>query len=185
MPSAPALAGAGGGKTELLDERGDLELPAFYGRMIERKLLGDKTKAGFYKKERGAEGEMRLALDWKTLEYRPAQRPKFASLEMAKNVDSLGERVRMLTGFGGEKLDKAGHFLWRALSETFTYSANRIPEISDTVVEIDRAMRLGYNWEMGPFELWDAIGVPASVERMKQEGKPVSANVEKLLACRL
>jgi 3-hydroxyacyl-CoA dehydrogenase len=179
---APALAGAGGGATELLDERGDLELPVFYGQMIERKLLGDKTKAGFYKKERGAEGETRLALDWKTLEYRPAQRPKFASLEMAKSVDSLGERVRMLTGFGGEKLDKAGEFLWRALSETFTYSANRIPEISDNVVEIDRAMRLGYNWEMGPFELWDAIGVPASVKRMKQEGKPVSANVEKLLA---
>ena len=179
---APALAGTGGGKAELLDERGDLDLPLFYGQMIERKLLGDKTRAGFYKKERGAEGEMRLALDWKTLEYHPAQRPKFASLEMAKNVDSLGERVRMLTGFGGEKLDKAGHFLWRALSETFTYSANRIPEISDTVVEIDRAMRLGYNWEMGPFELWDAIGVPASVERMKQEGKPVPANVEKLLA---
>ncbi len=88
----------------------------------------------------------------------------------------------MLTGFGGEKLDKAGQFLWTALSEVFTYSANRIPEISDNVVEIDRAMRMGFNWEMGPFELWDAVGVPASVARMKQEGKPVSANVEKLLA---
>jgi 3-hydroxyacyl-CoA dehydrogenase len=178
----PALAGAGGGAAELLDERGDLELPAFYDQMIERKLLGDKTKAGFYKKERGAEGEKRLALDWKTLEYRPAQRPKFPSLEMAKTVDSLGERVRMLTGFGGEKLDKAGQFLWTALSEVFTYSANRIPEISDNVVEIDRAMRMGFNWEMGPFELWDAVGVEASVARMKQEGKPVSANVESLLA---
>ena len=178
----PALAGAGGGGTELLDERGDLELPAFYDQMVERKLLGDKTKAGFYKKERGAEGEKRLALDWKTLEYRPPQRPKFPSLEMAKTVDSLGERVRMLTGFGGEKLDKAGQFLWTALSEVFTYSANRIPEISDNVVEIDRAMRMGFNWEMGPFELWDAVGVEASVARMKQEGKPVSANVESLLA---
>ncbi len=106
----------------------------------------------------------------------------FLSLEMAKTVDSLGERVRMLTGFGGEKLDKAGQFLWTALSEVFTYSANRIPEISDTVVEIDRAMRMGFNWEMGPFELWDAVGVEASVARMKKEGKPVSANVEKLLA---
>jgi 3-hydroxyacyl-CoA dehydrogenase len=178
---APALAGAGGNDVELLDERGDLELPAFYDQMIERKLLGDKTKAGFYKRERGPEGEQRMALDWKTLEYRLAQRPKFPSLEMAKTVDSLGERVRMLTGFGGGQLDKAGQFLWTALSEVFTYSANRIPEISDNVVEIDRAMRMGFNWEMGPFELWDAIGVPASVERMKQEGKPVSANVEKLL----
>jgi 3-hydroxyacyl-CoA dehydrogenase len=179
---APALAGAGGGDVELLDERGDLELPPFYDQMIERKLLGDKTGAGFYKKERGPEGEKRLALDWKTLEYHPTQRPKFPALEMAKNVESLGERVRMLTGFNGEKLDKAGQFLWTALSEVFTYSANRIPEISDNVVEIDRAMRMGFNWEMGPFELWDAIGVPASVERMKQEGKPVAANVEKLLA---
>ncbi len=174
----PVLAGAGGGEAELLDERGDLELPPFYEQMIERKLLGDKTRAGFYKKE----GEARLVLDWKTLEYRPAQRPKFASLEMAKNVDSLGERLRMLTGFGGEKLDKAGEFLWSAMSELFTYSANRIPEISDNVVEIDRAMRLGFNWELGPFELWDVVGVPASVERMKQEGRPVSANVKKLLA---
>ena len=179
---APALAGAGGGPDTWLDERGDLELPAFVGQMLERKLLGDKTRAGFYKKERTPEGEKRLALDWKTLEYRPAARPKFASLEMAKTVDSLGERVRMLTGFGDGKLDKAGEFLWTALSEVFTYAANRIPEISDNVVEIDRGMRMGFNWEMGPFELWDAIGVPDSVARMKQEGKPVAANVEKLLA---
>jgi len=179
---APALAGAAGGAAEMLDERGDLDLPAFYDQMVARNLLGDKTKAGFYKKERGADGEKRLALDWKTLEYRTAQRPKFPALEMAKTVDSLGERVRMLTGFGSEKTDKAGQFLWTALSEVFTYSANRIPEISDNVVEIDRAMRMGFNWEMGPFELWDAVGVEASVARMKQEGKPVSANVEMLLA---
>jgi 3-hydroxyacyl-CoA dehydrogenase len=177
---APVLAGSG--EAAMLDERGDLDLPDFYDQMIERKLLGDKTRAGFYKKERGPEGEKRLALDWRTLEYRPAQRPKFPSLEMAKTVDSLGERVRMLTGFGGEKLDKAGEFLWTALSEVFTYSANRIPEISDNVVEIDRGMRMCFNWEMGPLELWDAVGVEASVARMKKEGKPVSANVEKLLA---
>jgi 3-hydroxyacyl-CoA dehydrogenase len=175
------LAGSGG-TAEMLDERGALDLPAFYDQMVERKLLGDKTRAGFYKKERGPDGEKRLALDWKTLEYRPAQRPKFPALEMAKNLDSLAARVRMLTGIGGEKIDKAGEFLWTALSETFTYAANRIPEISDNVVEIDRAMRMGFNWEMGPFELWDAVGVEASVARMKREGKPVAANAEKLLA---
>ena len=169
-----------GGKP--LDERGDLDLPAFYDQMIERKLLGDKTRAGFYKKEKSPEGDKRLALDWKTLEYRPAARPKFPSLEMAKTMDSLGERLRMLTGMGAEKVDKAGEFLWTALSEAFTYAANRIPEISDNVVEIDRAMRMGFNWELGPFEMWDAIGVEATVARMKKEGKPVSANVEKLLA---
>jgi 3-hydroxyacyl-CoA dehydrogenase len=180
---APVLATAGGPPEQaMLDERGDLDLPPFFDQMLERKLLGDKTRAGFYKKERGPEGEKRLAIDWKTLEYRPATRPKFPSLEMAKTVESLGERVRMLTGFGGQKLDKAGEFLWTALSEVFTYSANRIPEISDNVVEIDRGMRMGFNWEMGPFELWDAIGVEASVARMKKEGKPVAANVEKLLA---
>jgi 3-hydroxyacyl-CoA dehydrogenase len=178
---APVLAGSGG-TAEMLDERGALDLPAFYDQMVERKLLGDKTRAGFYKKERGPDGEKRLALDWKTLEYRPAQRPKFPALEMAKNLDSLAARVRMLTGIGGEKIDKAGEFLWTTLSETFTYAANRIPEISDNVVEIDRAMRMGFNWEMGPFELWDAVGVEASVARMKREGKPVAANAEKLLA---
>jgi 3-hydroxyacyl-CoA dehydrogenase len=178
---APVLAG-GGGQSGMLDERGDLDLPEFYDRMIERNLLGDKSRAGFYKKERGEGGEQRLALDWKTLEYRPAQRVKFAALEMAKSVESLPERVRMVTGFDSGKTDKAGEFLWTALSEVFTYAANRIPEISDNVVEIDRAMRMGFNWELGPFELWDAIGVPASVERMQREGKPVAANVEKLLA---
>jgi 3-hydroxyacyl-CoA dehydrogenase len=104
---------------------------------------------------------------------------------MARNVDDTGARVRMLLGLEGgspQKADKAGQLLWSALSDLWTYSANRIPEISDSVVEIDRAMRLGFNWELGPFELWDAAGVELTVARMKKEGKPVAANVEKLLA---
>ncbi len=104
---------------------------------------------------------------------------------MAKNVEETGARVRMLLGLEGsspQKGDKAGAFLWTALSDLWAYSANRIPEISDTVVEIDRAMKLGFNWEMGPFELWDAAGVEATVARMKKENKPIAANVEKLLA---
>jgi 3-hydroxyacyl-CoA dehydrogenase len=167
------------------DERSDLRLPDFYGKMLEHRWLGDKTKGGFYKKHRGAEGhEERLALNWKTLEYHPRQKPKFAGLEMAKNVEETGARVRMLLGLegGSSKPDAAGLFLWQALSDLWTYSANRIPEISDTVVEIDRAMKLGFNWELGPFELWDAAGVEATVARMKKEGKPAAANVEKLLA---
>jgi len=164
------------------DERSELALPDFYRQMLDRKLLGDKTKAGFYKKQKSASGEERLGLDWKTLEYRPKQKPKFASLEMAKNVDALPERLRMLIGMDGGKLDKAGQFLWNALTDLWTYAANRIPEISDTVVEIDRAMQLGFNWELGPFELWDAAGVPQTVARMKKEGRPIAANVEKLLA---
>jgi 3-hydroxyacyl-CoA dehydrogenase len=93
--------------------------------------------------------------------------------------------MRMLLGLEGsgpQKGDRAGAFLWAALSDLWTYSANRIPEISDSVVEIDRAMRLGFNWELGPFELWDAAGVEATVARMKKDGHPVAANVEKLLA---
>src|SRR5438067_7809044 len=179
-----------------IDERSDLKLPDFYRQMLERKWLGDKTKSGFYKKVGGqgsSPGEKsgdkdkeddRLALDWKNIEYRPRQKAKFAALEMGKNIEDTGARIRMLLGLDPQpqKPDKAGAFLWSALSDLWTYSANRIPEISDTIVEIDRAMRLGFNWEMGPFELWDAAGVDATVARMKKEGRPIAANVERLLA---
>jgi 3-hydroxyacyl-CoA dehydrogenase len=172
--------------TNVHDERSELKLPDFYKQMLERKWLGDKTKGGFYKKSKGVDGkEERLALDWRTLEYHPRHKPKLAALEMARNVEDTGARLRMLLGLEGsgpQKGDKAGAFLWAALSDLWTYSANRIPEISDTVVEVDRAIKLGFNWEMGPFELWDAAGVEATVARMKKEGKPVAANVEKLLA---
>jgi 3-hydroxyacyl-CoA dehydrogenase len=189
------------------DERSELQIPAFFRQMLEHKWLGDKTHGGFYKKHKSEHGkhgdgkdkdkdkdkdkhkeEERLALDWKTLEYHPRHKPKFAALEMAKNVEETGARLRMLLGIGADgggaphKADKAGAFLWAALSELWTYSANRIPEISDSVVEIDRAMHLGFNWELGPFQLWDAAGVEATVARMKKEGHPVAANVEKLLA---
>jgi 3-hydroxyacyl-CoA dehydrogenase len=162
-------------------------LPDFYKQMLERKWLGDKTKGGFYKKVKGGEGEEdeRLALDWKTLEYHPRQKPKFPALDMAKNVEQTGARVKMLLGLEGsspQKNDKAGAFLWSALSDLWTYSATRIPEITDSVVAIDRAMRLGFNWELGPFELWDAAGVEATVERMKKENRPIAANVEQFLA---
>ncbi len=155
-------------------------LPGFYLKMLERNTLGDKTDGGFYKKVKGKDGDERLALDWKTLEYRPRQKAKFPSLEMAKTVDDLAERLRRLLSGPGKGKDE--QFLWNALSEVWNYSANAVPEISDTVVEIDRAMRLGFNWEMGPFELWDAAGVEGTVQRMKKEGRPVSANVERLLA---
>lgn len=168
------------------DERSDLQLPGFFQQMLDRKWLGDKTKAGFYKKIKGGEGkeDERHAIDWKTLEYHVQAKPKFPALDMAKNIEDTGARVKTLLGLDGSgaKPDRAGQFLWQALSELWTYSANRVPEISDTVVEIDRAMKMGFNWELGPFELWDAAGVESSVARMKAEGKPVAANVEKLLA---
>ena len=168
------------------DERSELQIPAFFRQMLERKWLGDKTKGGFYKKLKSGNGkdDERVALGWKTLEYHPRQKPKFAALDMAKNVEETGARLRMLLGLDGgapQKPDKASAFLWAALSDLWTYSANRIPEISDSIVEIDRAMHLGFNWELGPFELWDAAGVEATVARMKKDGHPVAANVEKLL----
>ena len=168
------------------DERSELKLPDFFRQMLDRKWLGDKTNGGFYKKLKSAgHDDERMALDWRTLEYRPRQKPKLPALDMAKNVEETGSRVRILLGLEGSpplKVDKAGQFLWSALSDLWTYSANRIPEIADSVADVDRAMRLGFNWEMGPFELWDAAGVEATISRMKREGKPISAAVEKLLA---
>jgi 3-hydroxyacyl-CoA dehydrogenase len=168
------------------DERSDLQLPDFFKQMLQNKWLGDKAKGGFYKKVKGTEGQDdRLAIDWKTLEYHPRQKPKFPALDMAKNVEDTGARLRMLLGLEGagpQKGDKAGAFLWAALSDLWNYAANRVPEISDSIVEIDRAMKLGFNWELGPFELWDAAGVEATVARMKKEGKQVATNAEKLLA---
>jgi 3-hydroxyacyl-CoA dehydrogenase len=163
----------------LHDERDDLKLPDFFTAMVERKWLGDKTRGGFYKKQKSADGELRLALDWKTLEYRPQQRPKFPAVEMAKTVEDLPERLNMLLA---PAKDKSSVFLWKVLSELWTYAANRIGEIADSVVEIDRAMRMGFNWDLGPFELWDAAGVAKTVKRMQVEGKPVAPNVQKLLA---
>jgi 3-hydroxyacyl-CoA dehydrogenase len=153
--------------------------------MLERKWLGDKTKGGFYKKVKTAGGEeQRLALDWKTLAYRPLKKAKFSVLDMAKNVEAPGARVRMLLGLDGtgpRKGDPAGEFLWSVLSDLWTYSANRIPEICDAIVDIDSAMRLGFNWKLGPFELWDAAGVEASVVQMRKAHRAVAAAVERLL----
>jgi 3-hydroxyacyl-CoA dehydrogenase len=161
------------------DERSDLKLPDFFRTMLERKCLGDKSRGGFYKK--GDNKGERLAIDWKTLQYHPRQKAKFPALDLAKNVEDPAARVPMLLA-EGKKGDKAAEFLWTALSDLWTYAANRIPEIADSIVEIDRAMRLGFNWELGPFELWDAAGVEATVGRMKKEGQPTAANVEKLLS---
>ena len=116
------------------DERSDLRLPGFFTQMLERKWLGDKTRGGFYKKAKGGEGkeDERLALDWKTLEYHPRQKAKFAALDMAKNIEDTAARLRMLLGLEGspQKGDKAGAFLWSALCDLWTYSANRVRAVS-------------------------------------------------------
>jgi 3-hydroxyacyl-CoA dehydrogenase len=155
----------------------EMAMPPFAKAMLERKWLGDKTRQGFYKKDRDAEGkEVRLVLDWKTLEYRPASKVKLATLEMAKNVERLPERIRQLLA-GDAAKDKASRFVWRLLSALWNYAAGCLPEIADSCASVDRAMRAGFNWEMGPFELWDAAGVKETVARME----PPSANVKRLL----
>lgn len=171
---------------EIGDERADLRLPPFIGAMLERQWLGDKSGQGFYcKNGKDAEGrDLRSALDWTTLEYRPAQRPKFASIDMAKNIESTSARVAQLLDGDLDK-DKAAAFHWAFFTELFTYASNRVSadetEPAATLVEIDTAMRNGFNWELGPFELFDAVGVRAVTEKMRTAGMPVAPNVEKLL----
>jgi 3-hydroxyacyl-CoA dehydrogenase len=131
-----------------------VELPAFVKTMLERRWLGDKAGQGFYKKQ----GEERLALDWQTVEYRAAARPKFPSLEMAKNEESLPARLRLLMS-GDPRKDKAAAFHKELLGRLFTYAAQTLHEIADEPASVDRAMRAGFNWELGPFEMQDAIGV--------------------------
>jgi len=157
-------------------------LPPFIRTMLERRWLGDKTKQGFYRKEKDAEGkEIRLVLDWKTLEYVPAIRPKIPALEMAKNAERLPERLAQLLT-GDVRKDKFARFHWRLLSALWNYAADCLPEIADDAASVDRAMRTGFNWEMGPFQLWDAAGVRGTVERMRGAGERVSPIVERLLA---
>ncbi len=146
--------------------------------------IGDKTGQGFYKKVKG-EGEKEiLTLDVNTMEYRARQKAKFASLEMGKAIEDTRERLRALVGpvLEGQKGDKAQQFLWGALSEMCLYAARRVPEISDNVVDVDRAMRWGFAWELGPFEIMDAIGVKAFAGQARKEGRTLPAVIEKVLA---
>jgi 3-hydroxyacyl-CoA dehydrogenase len=159
-----------------------MEVPPFIRTMLERRWLGDKTRQGFYRKEKDAEGkEVRFALDWKTVEYRPWRKASLPAVEMAQNADRLPDRLRLLLE-GDPRKDKAARFHWRLLTAIWNYSADCLPEIADNVSSVDRAMRAGFNWEMGPFEMWDAAGVPGTVARMKASGEPVSPIAERLLA---
>jgi 3-hydroxyacyl-CoA dehydrogenase len=150
--------------------------------LLKRNWLGDKSGQGFYKKSRGAEGAAeRLVLDPATMDYRPSQKPKLPQLDMAKSAGSVVERIRILLG-GDPARDRAAFFLWQLLATLWNYAADRIGEVAADVPSIDAAMRAGFNWELGPFEMWDAAGVSSTVERMKQLGMPISSKVEALLA---
>jgi len=160
------------------------KIPALVEEMAKRGWLGDKTGQGFYKKVRG-EGEKEiLTLDVNTMEYRPRQKARFASLEMGKSIEDTKERLRAVVGplIEGQKGDKAQQFLWGALSEMCLYAARRVPEISENVADVDRALRWGFAWELGPFEIMDAIGVKAFAGQLQKEGRTLPPVIEKVLA---
>lgn len=161
------------------EARDSLTVPSFVNTMIENKWLGSKTEQGFFKKVKGENGKSEIhVLDLKTLEYKPSQKVKFASLEATKPIDDLRQRLKMLIA----AKDKAGDFYRATMFPLFAYSSNRIPEISDELYKIDDAIKAGYGWELGPFDTWDALGVEATVKGMEDAGSKPAQWVYEMLA---
>ena len=156
------------------DEQREIFQPTeVLAKLLERKSLGQKSGEGFYKKE----GKEISALDFETLDYRPKTKPRMDGIGVARRYTDLGKRLAALV----YNPDKAGELAWELTAGSLSYAANRLGEIADNVVEVDRAMRWGFGWQMGPFEVWDAIGVEKSVRRMEEENKPVPPLVSQLL----
>jgi len=161
------------------DQRDSFVLPEFVERMIQNNLLGTKTKSGFYKTDLTPEWKkIRKVINPQTLEYAEYDPPDFPCLTEVNKAKALSEKMKAV--FYGD--DKGARFAWKVAANNLIYSASRIPEISDTIVEIDNAMKWGFNFEMGPFETWDAIGLEASVEKMEKEGFTVPEKVKKMIA---
>ena len=150
----------------------------FVEEMVKRGWWGEKKGQGFYQRVKTEKGREILTLDYKTMEYRPRQKPKMESLEAASKLEDPAESIRALCG----ATDRAGVFAWKHLSSVLCYAAERLTEIVDDVVTVDNAMKWGYNWELGPFEVWDALGVGAAADRLTKEGREVPAVVRDLLA---
>ncbi len=161
------------------DEKREIfKAPDFIAKMLEKKLLGEKTGQGFYKKSKDADGKkVILSIDYNTLEHTPQEKVKFPSLEAAGNAPGVGGKIKSLY----YAKDLAGQFTFRTLSETLIYSANRIPEIADDIVNIDNALKWGFARKMGPFETWDAIGLGKSVGKMKEAGYEIPSWVDEML----
>lgn len=161
------------------DERNDLfVLPDFINTMMEKKWLGIKTGQGFYKKVKKDDGTSEiLSLDLNTMDYREGKRASFGTLEQTKTIDKVEDRFKILV----EGKDKAGEFYRKNLSALFAYVSNRIPEITDELFKIDDAMKAGFGWDHGPFQIWDAIGVQKGIEMMKAEGYEPAAWVNEML----
>jgi 3-hydroxyacyl-CoA dehydrogenase len=159
-------------------------LPEFVEEMLKRGWLGEKTGGGFYKRvKKGGESEI-LTLDWQKMEYRPRQKAKFGSIEAGKAIEDTRARLRALAtpGLEGKGGDKANQFLWAGLSAMCLYAARRVPEIANSIVDVDRAMRWGFAWELGPFEMWDAIGAERVAKALERDGKQIPPLVSKVLA---
>jgi 3-hydroxyacyl-CoA dehydrogenase len=160
------------------------KVPALVQEMVRRGWLGEKSGQGFYKRiKKGAESEI-LTLDPQTMEYRAKQKARFASIDMGRLIDDTRDRLRALVGpiLTGQPADKASKFLWASISRTCLYAARRVPEIADSPADIDRAMRWGFAWELGPFEICDALGVEAMARQLEKEGESLPPLITKLLA---
>jgi 3-hydroxyacyl-CoA dehydrogenase len=171
------------GKNLLTDLKHDdqvsmFRLPDFAEEMVKRGWWGDKKGQGFYKKVKAEKGNDILVLDRKTMDYRPRRETKFASISAAARTTDPAERLRALCAAA----DAAGTFAWRHLSAVLCYTANRLAEIADDIATVDKALKLGFNWELGPFETWDALGVREIVQRLEKEKREVPALVCDLLA---
>ena len=166
------------------ESREAYKVPGLVEEMLKRNWLGDKTGQGFYKRVKGSAEKEILALDIGTMEYRPRAKARFAAIEAGKGVEDTRNRLRglMTPLFEGQKTDKAQQFIWGGLSEMCLYAGRRIPEISDHIVDIDRAMRWGFAWELGPFETVDALGLPAFAEQIRKEGRALPRVFEKALS---
>jgi 3-hydroxyacyl-CoA dehydrogenase len=152
--------------------------PDFMREMVKRGWTGNKAGQGFYKKQRGEGGKTEYqVLDYNTMEYRPSQKVRFPSIDAAKAIEDTADRIRALV-YGK---DRVGQFLWKTISANLIYTANRIPEIADDIVNIDNAVKWGFNHEFGTFELWDVIGVEKSVAKMREDGLETPPLVQKLL----
>jgi 3-hydroxyacyl-CoA dehydrogenase len=166
------------------ESREAYKVPPFVEDMARRGWIGDKTGQGFYKRVK-SEGEKEiLTLDLGTMEYRARQKARFASIEAGKTIEDTRERLRALVTplFEGQKTDKAQQFIWGGISEMCLYAGRRMPEISDHLQDVDRAMRWGFAWELGPFEIVDALGLPDFAEQIKKEGRALPLVFEKALA---
>lgn len=161
------------------DERREVfRLPETFRRMVEEGHHGNKAGKGFYKKVRTDSGKEYKVINPETLEYESQADPSFEVADEAlENCDSAAERLRFLVNDDG----KVGNFLWEINCDLMLYAANRLPEISHSVAAVDRAMKWGFNWELGPFERWDAIGVRDAVARMSDEGRQVPESVRNML----